>query len=74
MSKPIMRITSINMYRSNAEIFANGNGIECNYFNVDFDTVSSRALYSGGKMLKQAVIRKLREQHPEYKFINPTYY
>ena len=62
------------MYRSNAEIFANGNGVECNYFNVAFDDVSSRARYSGGDVLKRAILRKLREQHPEFKFINPKYY
>ena len=74
MSKPIMRITTIRIDNSNAEIFANGNGIECNYFNVDFEDVSGRARYSGGDVLKRAILRKLREQHPEFKFINPTYY
>lgn len=74
MSKPTMRITTFRIYSSNAEIFANGNGVEGNYFNVAFDDVSSRARYSGGDILKRAILRRLREQHPEFRFINQKYY
>lgn len=74
MSKPTMRITTIRIYNSNAEIFANGNGIERNCFNVDFEDVSGRARYGGGDILKRAILRRLREQHPEFRFINPKYY
>ena len=74
MSKTIMRITTIRIYNSNARITANGNGIEGNYFYVAFDDVSSRARYSGGDVLKRAILRRLREQNPEFRFINQKYY
>ena len=67
-----MKITSIKMYRSNAEIFAKGNGEESNYFHVDFDNLSQRAKNDGGSTLKRAVVNRLRQQYSQYKFIVPS--
>lgn len=68
--KTTVRITQINTFNSNTEIFGRNKKDNWDYyFHVEHDSISVRAKNKGGDTLKRACINKLRKERNDLRIV-----